>query len=309
MTNTWTVTPSPTYTPVYTYTQTFTPTSTPTLTQTSTPSYTPTSVVISLGSGSSGTVNVLSGSAGVTVFQVALDNPSSAAVTLNNLTVLNTGSGNASNVTSVSVVINGTQAGSPGVFTTNTANLNLNNTVLTPGTVTLEILVSYSGTGTGNYQFSLSSLTGTSSNNGGQPASFTGLPVSGYSVQVQQPTGTATPSFTPTATITSTVSATPTVTQAPTALPGHVGIYPNPVTGPTVQVLSPPYMGVANVRVEIFTLAFRKVQDTIFDSIPSGTAVTVNLTGRGGNPLANGIYYVVVTVNEQRSIGKLLILR
>ncbi len=131
--------------------------------------------------------------------------------------------------------------------------------------------------------------------------------------QTYTPTWTGTPSPTfspmPTSTNTPTASSTPSITPAPTAIVGHVGIYPNPVTGPTVQVLPPPYMGVANVRVEIFTLAFRKVQDTIFDSIPSGTAVTVNLTGRGGNPLANGIYYAVVTVHEQRSIGKLLILR
>jgi hypothetical protein len=88
-----------------------------------------------------------------------------------------------------------------------------------------------------------------------------------------------------------------------------VGIYPNPVSGPTVQVLPPPYTGAANVRVEIFTLAFRKAQDTTFDSVPSGTAVSVSLTGRDGKPLANGIYYVVVTVNGQRSTGKLLVIR
>jgi hypothetical protein len=88
-----------------------------------------------------------------------------------------------------------------------------------------------------------------------------------------------------------------------------VGIYPNPVTGTTVQILPPPYMGIANVRVEVFSLAFRKVKDETFYSIPSGTAVTLTLIGRGGNLLANGIYYVVVTVNEQRATGKLLVLR
>jgi hypothetical protein len=88
-----------------------------------------------------------------------------------------------------------------------------------------------------------------------------------------------------------------------------VGIYPNPVSGPTVNVLPPPYLGVSNVRVEIFTVNFRKVKDETFYNVPSGTAVTVGLTGWGGNNLANGIYYVVVTTNSAKTIGKLLVLR
>lgn len=88
-----------------------------------------------------------------------------------------------------------------------------------------------------------------------------------------------------------------------------MGIYPNPAPGPTVNILPPSYNGISNVRVEIYTLAYRKVQDTTFDSVPSGTAVTISLTGRDGKPLSNGIYYVVVTVNGQRATGKLLVLK
>jgi hypothetical protein len=51
------------------------------------------------------------------------------------------------------------------------------------------------------------------------------------------------------------------------------------------------------------------VQDNDYPDWPSGTAISLNLTGRKGNELANGVYYVVVTVNGQRSIGKLLVLR
>jgi hypothetical protein len=90
---------------------------------------------------------------------------------------------------------------------------------------------------------------------------------------------------------------------------GHVGIYPNPVTGPTVQILPPPYVGIQTVRVEIYTLAFRKVQDHSYGPMASGTPIPIQLTGPSGNPLANGVYYVVVTVNGHRSVGKLLILR
>jgi hypothetical protein len=35
----------------------------------------------------------------------------------------------------------------------------------------------------------------------------------------------------------------------------------------------------------------------------------LNLTGRGGAPLANGLYYVVVTTKAGRAVGKLLILK
>lgn len=63
------------------------------------------------------------------------------------------------------------------------------------------------------------------------------------------------------------------------------------------------------MRIEIFTLAFRKVQDRTFDSVPSSTPITQGLIDREGNPLANGLYYVIVTANAGRSIGKLLVLR
>jgi hypothetical protein len=99
------------------------------------------------------------------------------------------------------------------------------------------------------------------------------------------------------------------VTAAPTALPGHVGIYPNPVSGPTVNILPPSFNGISNVRVEIYTLAFRKVQDMTYISQTSGTAIPLSLTGKSGSPLSNGIYYVVVTTSSGRVVGKLLVLR
>jgi hypothetical protein len=139
--------------------------------------------------------------------------------------------------------------------------------------------------------------------------------VSGYLLVVQPPTqaptASSTPTLIPTATAspTATVSPTSTVTVAPTALPGHVGIYPNPVSGPAVNIVPPSFNGISNVRVEIYTLAFRKVQDTTYSSQTSGTAITLNLTGKSGNPLSNGIYYVVVTTSSGRAVGKMLVLR
>jgi hypothetical protein len=86
-------------------------------------------------------------------------------------------------------------------------------------------------------------------------------------------------------------------------------IYPNPAPGDEVKVALPPYSGQQNVEVEIFTSAFRKVQDSKYYNVPSGVAVTVELTDRWGRPLANGLYYVVVVVNGKQSVTKLLILR
>jgi hypothetical protein len=266
--------------------------------------------VVNLGTGATGTVYELPGAVSVTVDQVNMNNPSNGAVTLTSLTVTDSGSGNTNTIISVSVRIGGTTVGSPSVFTGNTATLNLNNYVLPASSgQNLQVVVSFSGSANGNYQVSVTGLTGTSANNGGQPAAFTGLPVSGYTVVVQPPTGT--PSATPTITYTPTMTASPTstLTPAPTPLPDHVGIYPNPAPGPTDNILPPYYTGVSNVRVEVFSLAFRKVIDLTFDSVPSGTAIKLELVGRSGNPLANGIYYVVVTTKAGRATGKLLVLR
>ena len=76
-----------------------------------------------------------------------------------------------------------------------------------------------------------------------------------------------------------------------------------------MNVLPPAHSGMQDVRVEIFTPAFRKVLDEVFPSVPAGVAVKVELKDQAGKPLANGIYYVAVTVGGKRSIGKLLIIR
>lgn len=88
-----------------------------------------------------------------------------------------------------------------------------------------------------------------------------------------------------------------------------VVIYPNPAQGETVNVLPPAYTGISNVRVEIFTTAFRKLQDRTFSNIPAGQAVTITLTDRTGSALANGAYYIVVTTSRGRAIDKLLVMR
>ena len=76
-----------------------------------------------------------------------------------------------------------------------------------------------------------------------------------------------------------------------------------------MNILPAPYSGASAVGVKIFTLAFRLVVEADFQQVPSGTAVAVNLTSRWGTPLADGLYYVVVTTHGGKNTGKLLVLR
>ncbi len=120
---------------------------------------------------------------------------------------------------------------------------------------------------------------------------------------------TSTSTFTFTLTFTPTTSPTATPTQAPTPLMGHVGIYPNPAPGETVNILPPYYPGISSVHIEVFTLGFRKVIDLTENSVPSGTAIALPLVDRWGKSLANGLYYVVVRTDSGRSIGKMLVVK
>lgn len=76
-----------------------------------------------------------------------------------------------------------------------------------------------------------------------------------------------------------------------------------------VNVLPPAYSGSEDIKIEIFTLAFRKVQDETFFNVPGGTAIPVELKDRWGKPLANGIYYVMVSMDGKRYVAKLLVLQ
>jgi hypothetical protein len=96
-------------------------------------------------------------------------------------------------------------------------------------------------------------------------------------------------------------------------------IYPNPWTGGPVHLLVPG-TGVATVKVEVFTTAFRKVLVKNFEAIPLGTpgsGPTIDMMDQWGNPLGNGLYYVVVSTVPQSGsggsplwmVGKMLLLR
>ena len=229
------------------------------------------------------------------------------------------------------VYINGTQEGVATGFTGNTATISLNNYLVTTSPANLVVLVNYIGNSAGTYQFSITGLTGTSANNGGQLISVVGLPLNVNTVNCQQATSTPTntftytftntPTFTPTGTFTTTVTATPTFTftvtstgtitptftQTPVPLKVPV-VYPNPADGTSPVAIRPPVYTGNSVTVEIYTVAYRKVFNHTY-GLNYGNDPKISLVDNWNNPLASGLYYVVVTTNSGRSIGKLLVLR
>lgn len=57
-------------------------------------------------------------------------------------------------------------------------------------------------------------------------------------------------------------------------------------------------------------MAFRVVQNEVFPSVPGNSPVRLELRDKMGVPLANGLYYVWVSVGGGRSSpAKLLVLR
>ena len=128
---------------------------------------------------------------------------------------------------------------------------------------------------------------------------------SATATQTRTPLPTDTFTLTPTQTLTGTPTVTPfisptqtgTFTQGPpitTPIP-----FPNPAPGPTVTVTFTLRDNSPWVRVEVFTTAFRKVNQIPLMNVPAGPVqVSLHLTDSHGSPLANGVYYLVV-VNQQ----------
>lgn len=140
-------------------------------------------------------------------------------------------------------------------------------------------------------------------------------------------TFTTTATFTPTFSLTSTNTAviptatwtlthTPTISMTPTfVLPtltptGSIipVVYPNPTDGKNPVKIHFPYTFSGNVKVQIFTTAFRKVQDKTYFETP-GLEISLELIDKKGIALSSGPYYVVINGIYGKSILKLLLLR
>jgi len=95
----------------------------------------------------------------------------------------------------------------------------------------------------------------------------------------------------------------------PTVTGGHGNpvVYPNPCTG-SMTTIELPVPDATNVKVQIFTLAFREVQ-TIKVEQMSGDSLLVPLVDKSGRQLADGLYYFVIQINGTRWVNKVLILR
>jgi hypothetical protein len=247
----------------------------------------------------------LQGASNVPVDQIVLNNPSSTPINMTSLTLTESGLP-ITGVLSATLLKNGTPISGPVGFSGSTATFPLTDTIPASGSVTYTVQVNFSGTATpGTYSFSLTAAAG----NNGQAASFSGLPVNGATITIVAATATPTITPTSTSTLTPTKTSTPTATKTRTPFEDDKPvIYPNPSDGSPVQVLPPPYAGMSEVTVEIFTTAFRKVKTEVHSSQTYG-ALTVTLVDDWQHPLASGLYYVVVQSPSGRSVGKILILR
>ncbi len=125
----------------------------------------------------------------------------------------------------------------------------------------------------------------------------------------QTPTASLTPTGTPSSAPTglSTFTPSPTPSSSPSG-PGPL-IYPNPWVGGGPLKLSLPLSNLSRLRVEAFTVAFRKVLDQDWVPASAASAVTIAPVDSSGAVLANGLYYVRVTAGGQKWLLKLLILR
>jgi hypothetical protein len=83
-------------------------------------------------------------------------------------------------------------------------------------------------------------------------------------------------------------------------------IYPNPVTSSNVT-LQLPVSNTTSVKVQIFTIAFREVQNQTV--VVNGDSLSLSMVDRSGVSLANGLYYLVIQADGQKWVNKLLILR
>jgi hypothetical protein len=63
-------------------------------------------------------------------------------------------------------------------------------------------------------------------------------------------------------------------------------------------------------KLEIYTLAFRKIDEKIFGNIPAGPwSYSFILKNTWGGYLANGLYYVVLDSIQEKRIAKLIVIR
>jgi len=319
-----TVTPSSTGTHTLTATPSNTPTGSPTKTSTATLTGTPTNSVSPTPSATP--TDTLVNSA--TPTNSSTQSPTRTLTTTPTLTPSSTPSGTATATTS------STPSSTPTETLINTATSTATQTSTTTATATSTPV--NSDTPSPTYtpaSTATSTLTATASPTVTPTNTKSTTPTATYTVPFSPtatPTSTATlsPRFTPTATVSLTLTRTPTSSPTwtpsltPTLPPPTTStpsasatpavstapvLYPNPVSGGSVT-LQAGLSSAGNVHVQIFTLSFREALNITLPE-PAGTdKLDILLRDKAGKPLANGLYYVLVTANGKRTVLKLLIL-
>jgi hypothetical protein len=84
-------------------------------------------------------------------------------------------------------------------------------------------------------------------------------------------------------------------------------IFPNPVVGPIARFLPQAYGAPSDVQVQVYTPAFKLVLTKNYPSVQPGTSLSLDLVDDWGEPLAGGLYYLVVTVQGKRGTAKLVV--
>ncbi len=312
-------TPTPTPTDTATNTLTGTPTNTPTITNTPTNSATTTSSFTPTYTATGTMTGTPTNSSTLTVTPTITNTPTNSGTATLTSTPTNTGTNSSTYTPSGtptltdSPTITNTPTNSATLTSsstaTNTATNTMTGTPTSTATTTFTFTDSFTPTQTPTSTYSSTPTstftnTATPTKTWTSTYTFTGTPTSTF-------TNTFTYTFTPT--ITYTPTSTPTETLSPTMTPPLYSIpviYPNPADGTVPVRLRPPaFFGVSDVKVQIFTLAYRKVQETFYPRITSGTDCLLPLVDKWGKPLADGLYYVVVHTSQGRTIGKLLVLR
>jgi hypothetical protein len=126
-------------------------------------------------------------------------------------------------------------------------------------------------------------------------------------------TATFTQTLTPTLVLTVNLTNTSTVTSTPTSsVVNNLFMFPNPVPGLSSVSLQIVFTEPHDyVEIKVFTLALRKIYDDRVNYAPAGVFnYSLDLSKLKGNlPVANGLYYVLVTTPSNRWMVKLLVLR
>jgi hypothetical protein len=86
-------------------------------------------------------------------------------------------------------------------------------------------------------------------------------------------------------------------------------LYPNPSHGGPVKLHIQSQAMASDIKVQIFTVGYRKILEQVFSQVAPGNDVVVNMMDNWNDPLANGLYYVVVGTNQGQTTLKLLVLK